>query len=113
MSLDRSQDLARAMVPGTATGRRGLLAMAALAPFALLSAARAAAACYDPAALPLSQKSRRRSLGYTDVSADPAKRCGLCAYFTAGDGGCGTCQLLSGGPVSAASGCTSFAARAA
>ena len=96
------------------TTRRNLLALAGLAPFAL-SAARSAvaaeAACYDPASLPLSQKSRRRSLGFVDVSPDPKRRCGACAFFVAGAGQCGTCNLLGGSPVGAGSVCASFAAR--
>ncbi|MET0588651.1 MAG: high-potential iron-sulfur protein [Novosphingobium sp.] len=71
------------------------------------------AACYDPAALPLSQKNRRRSLGYIDASADPKKHCGVCAFFAAGQGSCGTCQLLTGGPVNSGGVCNSFAPKAA
>lgn len=94
--------------------RRRFLAFAvAAAPLAGLSigSARAqTAACYDPAALPLSQKNRRRSLGYVEASAEPAKRCGGCAFFTAGTAGCGTCALLNG-PVNIGAVCSSFAPR--
>ena len=97
--------------------RRHFLAKAGIASLALLAARGAVAqdapaACYDPAALPLSQKTRRRSLGYVDASADPKQHCSLCAFFTAGQAGCGTCQILSGGPVSAGGLCSSFAAKA-
>lgn len=97
--------------------RRSLLGLAAAAPVAALaaSAARAAdaAACYDPARLPLSQRNRRRSLGYVESSTVAGKNCGGCAFFTAGSqAGCGTCQLLGGGPVNTSAYCTSFAARA-
>ena len=97
--------------------RRNFLALAAGAPLALFAAGRTRAAdapaCYDPAALPFSQKNRRRSLGYVEVSADPGKHCGACAFFTAAtQGGCGTCQLLGGGPVRADAVCNSFAAKA-
>lgn len=95
--------------------RRRFLALAGLAPLGLaaIPGARAGdtAACYDPNALPLSQKSRRRSLGYVEASADPAKTCGGCAFYTAAQGNCGTCQLLTGGPVNAVAVCTSFAPR--
>lgn len=74
-------------------------------------AAAAEGACYDPASLTLSQRTRRRALGYVDASADPARRCGLCAFFAAGAAGCGTCQILSGGPVSAPGLCSSYAAK--
>lgn len=94
--------------------RRRFLTLAAVAaPFAVLavgSARAQTAACYDPAALPLSQKNRRRSLGYVEASADPAKRCAGCTFFTAAAAGCGTCGLLNG-PVNAGALCNSFAAR--
>lgn len=93
--------------------RHFLTLAAAAAPLVVLgagSAAAQAAACYDPAALPLSQKNRRRSLGYVEASADPAKRCAGCAFFTASGEGCGTCALLSA-PVNAGASCNSFAPR--
>jgi hypothetical protein len=95
--------------------RRRFLAFAAgSVPLALLAAGSAhaqAPACYDPAGLPLSQKNRRRSLGYAEVSGDPAKHCSACSFFTAGETGCGTCGLL-GGPVNAGAVCSSFSPRA-
>ena len=94
--------------------RRRFLALAAAgAPLAMLglSGARAQTqACYDPAALPLSQKSQRRSLGYVEASPDPAKHCSACAFFTATTPGCGKCQLLNG-PVNGGGVCSSFAPR--
>lgn len=97
--------------------RRNFLVLVAGAPLALFVAGRSRAAgapaCYDPATLPFSQKSRRRSLGYLESSADPKKRCGGCAFFTAvAPGNCGTCQMLSGAPVNAGAVCNSFAAKA-
>ncbi|WP_395395547.1 high-potential iron-sulfur protein [Novosphingobium sp. BL-8A] len=70
-------------------------------------------ACYDPAALPFTQKSRRRALGYVDASPDATRHCSLCAFFTAAAAGCGTCQMLTGGPVNAGALCNSFAPKAA
>ena len=96
--------------------RRNFVALAGLTPLALLLpkvALAQNAACYDPAALPLSQKNRRRSVGFTETSNDAKRRCGICAYFTAGQGNCGTCMILSGGPVNSGAFCTSFASRAA
>ena len=95
----------------TTTSRRSFLALAGSVPFAVagLSSAAYAATCYDPNALPLSQKSRRRALGYVDQSTDPAKKCGGCAFFTATEPGCGKCQLFSGGPVNAGGVCRSYA----
>ncbi len=95
--------------------RRSLLILAAVAPFAALAgrgSAQSPAACYDPAALTFSQKSRRRSLGYVEASADAKNRFGLCSFFTAAKDGCGACQLLAGGPVNAGALCNSFAPKA-
>lgn len=90
--------------------RRNLLALIALAPLGIAGArAQSAPACYDPAALPASQKGIRKALGFQDVSSDPTKRCAGCAFFAGTKPGCGTCALLSSGPVSAASVCNSFA----
>ena len=97
------------------TSRRNFLGLAAIAPLAMAgfsnARADALAVCYDPAALPLSQKSRRRSLGYVEISADPAKHCSACAFFTGNTAGCGTCAMLSGGAVSGGAACNSFAAK--
>lgn len=91
--------------------RRRFLALAGLAPVALLSTRQAFAqtACYDLSKLPLSQKSLRRSMNFVDPSPDAAKRCGTCAFFMATQGGCGTCQILSGGPTAQTAYCTSYA----
>lgn len=105
MSVSRRQFIGRAL--GAAT-----VAAASLIGGEALAQA-ASSACYDPAKLPFTQKSRRRALGYVDASNDAARRCGLCAFFTAAAAtGCGTCQMLSGGPVDAAGLCNSFAAKA-
>lgn len=94
-----------------AVSRRSMLGLIALAPLGFAGArAETAPACYDPAALPASQKGIRKALGYQDVSSDPARRCSACAFFAAAKpAGCGTCALLSGRPVSAGSVCNSFA----
>lgn len=111
--------------------RRDFLAHGlALASLAVPGAALAqGAVCADPASLPLSQKNRRRSVGYSEPSADAARACGLCTFFTASNSGsnsanisgsiseskaaCGTCTMLGGGPVSAQGVCTSFTAKGA
>lgn len=96
--------------------RRRFLALAGLAPVALLGArqsfAQAKPACYDLAALPLAQKNLRRSVGFVDPAPDQAKRCGTCAFYVATRNGCGTCQILSGGPTAQSAYCTSFAPKA-
>lgn len=96
------------------TSRRSLLALAPALMLAVPGRGQTAPpACADPATLPLMQKSRRKSLGYLEASGDPKKMCRLCAFFTAGSGVCGTCQIFSGGPVNAGGVCNSFAAKAA
>lgn len=96
--------------------RRNFLACAALVPAAVVGGRMASAmgaACYDPSALPLSIRNRRKALGFVEQSADARRRCGLCAFFQPAQGNCGSCQLLSGGAVTAAGSCNSFAAKAA
>ncbi|MBW8783910.1 MAG: high-potential iron-sulfur protein [Novosphingobium sp.] len=94
--------------------RRKFLALAGLSPLMLLGARgafAADAACYDADALPFSQKSRRRSVGYVEKSTDPVKHCGACSFFTGTQADCGNCQIL-GGPVKAEAVCNSFALKA-
>ncbi|RYD60027.1 MAG: hypothetical protein EOP60_00325 [Sphingomonadales bacterium] len=95
--------------------RRRFLALAAITPLAFVAGGAALAsdvACYDPANLPLSLRNRRKALGFVEVSPEATRRCGLCAFFERKQGECGTCQLLSGGPVTAGGLCNSFAAKA-
>ncbi len=97
--------------------RRGLFGLAAATPLLLLASlgakarAQDAAVCVNLDALPASQKSMRRSLGFKPQAPDPKKRCGNCAFFTASAGGCGQCQLLSGGAVAATNVCDNWAAK--
>lgn len=95
----------------TDRSRRGFLGLAALAPFAVAATARAAEGqCYDPASLSVSQKSRRRSLGYMEVSDDAKRQCQACAFYTQSQPGCGKCVLLEG-LVNGVAVCDSFAPR--
>jgi hypothetical protein len=95
--------------------RRAVLAGLGIGLCAIAGAARAAASatatCREPAALPLSQKSRRRGLGYVEISTDAKRSCALCAFYSAAAQGCGACQILGGGIVSANGLCNSFAPR--
>ncbi len=90
------------------TNRRGFFALAGLAAVSAGASARAAEACFDPAALPFSQKSRRRAVEYHAPSEDPARHCSACTFFTAAAPGCGTCAMLAGGPVDGMGLCSSF-----
>jgi High potential iron-sulfur protein len=110
--------------------RRQLLGRVVLSPLLLLGAAATARAakpgavkpgaakpaatskCVDMNALTSSQQSLRETLGFKLETPDPTRHCSLCSFFTATDGGCGTCTLLTGGAVSANSVCDSFAAKA-
>jgi hypothetical protein len=96
--------------------RRRFLAIAGLTPIALIAAresfAQAKPACYDMATMPLAQRNMRRSVGFVDPAPEAAKRCGTCAFFVAKPDGCGSCQILSGGPVSPTAFCTSYAPKA-
>ena len=93
--------------------RRRILIAAGLVPLGLAfgGVAHAAEAVACAGEVSLSQKNRRKGLGYVDASTDAKRRCALCAFFTAGNGDCGTCQMLSGGLVSAGAVCNSFAAK--
>lgn len=94
--------------------RRRFLNIAVLAGAATTAAATGAnalaAVCYDPATLPLSQKNRRRSLGYLETASDPSRRCGGCAFFTAAEEGCGKCAMLNAS-VNVGASCNSFVKR--
>jgi hypothetical protein len=80
------------------------------------SAEATAHACVDPAALSAGERNTREALNYTDLSQDPQKVCGACAFFhpnASGDGaaGCGKCDMFSGGQVSARGHCDSWSAK--
>ena len=92
--------------------RREFLAVAGIVPIVAMAATAASAAepvCYDPAAIGLSQRNRRRAISFVEQSGDPARQCSLCAFFHAQTGECGTCDMLGGGQVTARGVCTAFA----
>lgn len=76
--------------------------------------AEASTACADASNLNASEQSLRASFKYVEQSADPAKVCGGCEFFTADASGsaCGDCKILTGAANSLGY-CTSWAARAA
>jgi len=67
----------------------------------------AAESCVDPGS-----ESLRTSLNYSSASAEPAKACGGCGFFTSDESsqGCGNCVIMSG-PVDETGVCDSWAAR--
>lgn len=96
------------------SARRNVVALATVPLLVLGFGSRASAeeaACFDLEALPANQKRIRRSLGFRLAAMDDQKRCGACAFFTASAGDCGTCAMLSGGVVSTAYVCESWAAK--
>ena len=103
------------------SNRRGFFAVAALPllVFGLGSRTRAAPApaapspCYNPANLTAGQANMRKNVDYRK-STDPAKKCGGCMYFSASatTAGCGRCQILLNGPVSAEDVCNTWTKKA-
>lgn len=92
--------------------RRDMMRLCAVTPLTIVTVAEAvAAAPASSSGMALSQMNRRSALGYIEMSKDSARRCGLRTFFTSAEGGCGVCQLLSGGPVSASAVCSSYVAR--
>ena len=93
-------------------GRRRLLTLGIRASLAVafINGRTALASCTDPDDLSGADLALRKSVEYTDLSSDAKKTCLGCAFFKAGAGGCGTCQILSGF-VSAAGHCTSWSAK--
>jgi hypothetical protein len=72
-----------------------------------------AAACADPNDMSPSDTSLRQANAYVEKSANSAKTCGGCTFFTAAaDGGaCGTCQIFTGAPANRGGFCNSWAAK--
>ncbi|HEY4366673.1 MAG TPA: high-potential iron-sulfur protein [Steroidobacteraceae bacterium] len=69
--------------------------------------------CADPSAMTDAEHSTRTSLGYAEKSPNPAQTCAGCAFFhAAAEGGdCGTCDMMSGGPVNSHGHCNSWSAK--
>ncbi|MFM7276019.1 MAG: high-potential iron-sulfur protein [Gammaproteobacteria bacterium] len=84
-----------------------LIAIAAATPTPA-ARARAESACTTP-----ESESLRVSLHYADPSPHADKRCGDCAFYTAGPqgDGCGSCEMLSGDTVNASAWCDSWSPR--
>lgn len=70
-----------------------------------------AAVCADPSAMTDAEQSIRRGVNYTESSANPQQVCAGCAFFHAGSGACGTCDMFSGGPVNSGGHCNSWSAK--
>jgi hypothetical protein len=79
------------------------------------SATASAKACSDPSTLSDSEVNIRKSLNYTEKSENPQQVCGGCAFFhaRAESGGCGACDMMSGGSVNEQGHCSSWNAKPA
>ncbi|MFK8041675.1 high-potential iron-sulfur protein [Congregibacter sp.] len=66
--------------------------------------------CANPDDMTSAQASVRKTLRYTEVSADTAKTCAGCAFFFATADGCGSCGIFDGNAVNSAGHCDSWSA---
>lgn len=110
--LIRDQDLGKRLIEGEAgQDRRAVLGLLLGVAGVAWTGTAVAQTCVDPK-LAAATQGMRQALNYKDPSADPKKRCGLCAFFTAATpAACGKCAMLSGGPVSASAVCDSWTAK--
>jgi hypothetical protein len=82
----------------------------------VLAAAPLASACgggeleCSAGSLSADQRSTRTALHYTDVAADPARRCSGCALYAGTATACGTCTVVAGA-IHPQGTCDSFVAR--
>jgi High potential iron-sulfur protein len=78
------------------------------------SGSASARLCANPEMMSATELSTRHSLNYTDASPTPQKVCGGCSFFHAAEqGGCGNCDMLSGGLVNKGGHCDSWNPRVA
>jgi hypothetical protein len=77
------------------------------------SAGAAGAVCADLSAMSDAEQSTRKSLDYTEAGPNPSQVCAGCSFFHPGStaGGCGTCDMFSGGPVNSHGHCNSWSAK--
>ena len=66
--------------------------------------------CADGSAMTTAEKSLRRTLQYTETSADPAKTCSDCEFFQpATDAAvCGSCEMFGGKQANSGGYCLSW-----
>lgn len=92
----------------------GLVALQGCGPKAgSTSAAGGPAVCADLSALSDAEQGTRKSLNYVEASPNPNQVCAGCSFFHPGStaGGCGTCDMFSGGPVNSHGHCNSWSAK--
>lgn len=96
--------------------RRRLLVATGLLPLVGLGGMSACStkprACVDETALDADERRMRQRLNYVASSSHPEASCANCAFYRgAGDGECGSCELL-GGAVNRGGFCDSWAVNA-
>jgi len=71
------------------------------------------AVCADLSAMSDAEQGTRKSLDYTEAGPNPSQVCAGCSFFHPGPtaGGCGTCDMFSGGPVNSHGHCNSWSAK--
>ncbi len=94
-------------MPSLSISRRNLLRIAATVLGASTVQRATAAACVTPDA---PDAGLRKSLNYTEASANPAQRCSACAFFSEAKESCGNCMIFSG-PANINGRCDSWSAR--
>jgi hypothetical protein len=70
--------------------------------------------CADLNAMSDADQAARKSNNYVEAGPNPEQVCGKCSFFhpgTDGAGGCGTCDIFSGGPVNSHGHCNSWSAK--
>jgi hypothetical protein len=77
------------------------------------TAAASGGVCADLGAMSDADQGTRKSLNYVEASPDPNQVCAKCSFFHPGSdaGGCGTCDMFSGGPVNSHGHCNSWSAK--
>jgi hypothetical protein len=77
------------------------------------SAAGGGGICADLNAMSDAEQSTRKSLNYVEASPSSSQVCAGCSFFHPGPaaGGCGTCDMFSGGPVNSHGHCNSWSAK--
>jgi hypothetical protein len=77
------------------------------------AAAGGGAMCADLNSMSDAEQGTRKSLNYLETSPNPDQVCAKCSFFHPGAaaGGCGTCDIFSGGPTNSHGHCNSWSAK--
>ncbi len=77
------------------------------------SASAGGAVCADLSSMSDADQASRKANNYVENSPNPDQVCGKCSFFHPGasSGGCGTCDIFSGGPANSHGHCNSWSAK--